>query len=213
MTTHPWLEKYPINKQSKYLILGTHPPMPYCGRLEFYYGNMSEFWRLLDEVYPNNNLYKNGCPELHSILPFLYKINMSVSDLVYKTNVDRFSTDIKMGKISKDDLNPFLKCWIEDSKVEKIFFTSFGGKNSAKQLFKKWYKKEFNKVCKITNSHENTIEMFGREIKLVDLFSPSPNARRNANSIYEYKEYLKSNPNGEFDEFRISYYKEKLPSL
>jgi G:T/U-mismatch repair DNA glycosylase len=213
MATHPWLEKYPIKKESKYLILGTHPPMPYCGKLEFYYGNMSEFWRLLDEVYPNNNLYNNGCPELDSILSFLDKIKISVSDLVYKTNVDRFSTDNKMGKIGKDDLNPFLKCWIEDSNVITIFFTSFGGSNSAKQLFKKWYRKEFEKVCKISKSHENTIELYGREIRLIDLFSPSPTARRSANNINEFKEYLKSNPNGNFDAFRIDYYKQKLPSL
>ena len=56
---HPWLDRYPISKNAKYLILGTHPPMPYCGRLEFYYGNMSEFWRFLDKVYPKNNLYNN----------------------------------------------------------------------------------------------------------------------------------------------------------
>jgi len=31
---HPWLEKYPIKKDSKYLIIGTHPPMPYCGKFK-----------------------------------------------------------------------------------------------------------------------------------------------------------------------------------
>ena len=213
MTIHPWLEKYPIKKNNKFLILGTHPPMPYCGKLEFYYGNMNEFWRILDSVYPNNHLYNNGCPELDSILKFLDKIKMSVTDLVYITNVDRFSKDNEMGKVSPAELNPFLTLWIEDSAVTTIYFTSFGGKNSAKQLFKKWYKKEFDKVCKISKSHENTIELFGREIKLIDLFSPSPNAKRKANSINEFKKYIESNPNGNFDAFRISYYKEKLPKL
>jgi hypothetical protein len=46
MKKHPWLNKHPINKDSKYLIIGTHPPMPYCGKLDYFYGNMSEFQRL-----------------------------------------------------------------------------------------------------------------------------------------------------------------------
>jgi G:T/U-mismatch repair DNA glycosylase len=71
MNKHPWLEKYPIKKDSKYLILGTHPPMPYCGRLPFYYGNMNEFWKLLDRVYPDNDLYLNGFTELENVLKFL----------------------------------------------------------------------------------------------------------------------------------------------
>lgn len=174
---------------------------------------MNEFWRIFDSVYPNNDLYNNGCPELDSILKFLDKIKMSVTDIVYKTNVDRFSTDNEMDKVGPYDLNPFLKNWLKDSDVFTIYFTSFGGSNSAKQLFKKWYRKEFKKVCKISKSHENTIELFGREIKLIDLFSPSPTARRSANSIYEFREYIKSNPNGNFDAFRINYYKEKLPKL
>jgi hypothetical protein len=32
---HPWLKKYPIKPDSKYLILGIRLPMPYCGKLGF----------------------------------------------------------------------------------------------------------------------------------------------------------------------------------
>lgn len=60
MKNHPWLEKYPLKKGFKYLIIGTHPPMPYCGKLDFYYGNMNEFWRFLDKVYPRNKLPLQG---------------------------------------------------------------------------------------------------------------------------------------------------------
>lgn len=132
---HPWLEKYPIKKDSKYLIIGTHPPMPYCGKLEFYYGNMSEFWRFLDLVYPGYKLYENGCPEIEDIISFLEKSKLAITDIVYKTIVDKFSTDNEMGKINNDDLNPFLFNWLKESSIKTIYFTSFGGTNSAKKPF------------------------------------------------------------------------------
>lgn len=214
MNSHPWLEKYPIKKNSKYLVIGTHPPMPYCGNLEFYYGNMSEFWRFLDFVYPGHKLYKNGCPKIEDITSFLEKSKLSITDIVYKTSVAKFSTDNKMGKISSDDLNPFLFKWLKESSIETIYFTSFGGSNSAKNLFKKWYKNTFGKVCKINKLHLNILEMYGRNIKIIDLFSPSPTARRSSPRIKEYKEWLLINKtNNSYDEFRIYWYGKYLPKL
>jgi len=150
MFIHPWLNKFPIKNKSKYLIIGTHPPMPYCGQLKFYYGNSGEFWRLLDKVYPNNKLYENGCPQKKDIINFLDKRKISITDIVYKTRIAKFSIDSDMGKVEVEDLNPYLSGWVKKSKIQKIYFTSFGGKNSAKNLFKKWYKNEFGKVCRIS---------------------------------------------------------------
>jgi len=212
-TKHPWLKKYPINKDSKYLIIGTHPPMPYCGRLEYFYGNMSEFWRLLDKVYQNNNLYKNGCPKKDDILNFINVNSISITDIVYKTNEVKFSTDNGMGKLSFEHLNPFLKKWLENSSIEIIYFTSFGGTNSAKSLFKKWYKATFKKSSKINNSHFNEIEIFGRKIKLIDLFSPSPTAQRSSPRIKEYQEWKILNSPNDYDSFRINWYKTHLPKI
>lgn len=81
-TIHPWLEKHPINQDSKYLIIGTHLPMPYCGKLEYFYGKMSEFWRFLDKVYPNNNLYNNGCPKKDDIINFINTNSISITYMV-----------------------------------------------------------------------------------------------------------------------------------
>ena len=209
---HPWLEKYPIEIDSKYLILGTHPPMPYCGKLEFYYGNMSEFWRFLQEVYPNEKLYNNGCPDKLDILNFLSKYSISITDIVFHTHIDRFNTDKDMGKILNENLNPWLYEWLSKSKIETIYFTSLGGTNSAKNLFKKWYKSNFSKVCKISKGHVNTIEMFNRKIQIIDLFSPSPTARRSSPRIKEYLEWSSNYKSKvDYDDFRIDWYKKYLP--
>jgi len=212
-TIHPWLEKYPINQDSKFLIIGTHPPMPYCGRLEYFYGNMSEFWRLLDKVYPNNKLYNNGCPKEDDILNFINPNSISITDIVYETDTVKFSTDNSMGKLSLEHLNPFLIKWLENSSIEVIYFTSFGGANSAKSLFKKWFKATFKKSSKISNNHFNEIEMFGREIKLIDLFSPSPSANRSSPRIKEYQEWKINNSPNDYDSFRIQWYKKYLPII
>nr|AOE13588.1 hypothetical protein [uncultured bacterium] len=213
MKKHPWLNKYPINKDSKYLIIGTHPPMPYCGKLDYFYGNMSEFWRLLDRVFPNNNLYNRGCPNKEDILNFIHANSISITDLVYQTSPIKFSTDTGMGKLSFDDLNPYLKEWLENSKVEVIYFTSFGGRNSAKNLFKKWFRGCFHKPSRITNEHLNEIELFDRKIKLIDLFSPSPTAYRSSSRIKEYQEWKINNSPDDYDSFRIHWYKTYLPKI
>ena len=54
--------------------------MPYCGKLEFYYGNMSEFWRFLDLVYPGHKLYEKGCPKIEDIISFLEKSKLDITD-------------------------------------------------------------------------------------------------------------------------------------
>jgi hypothetical protein len=211
---HPWLSDYPIKPESQYLILGTHPPMPYNGKLKFYYGNMSEFWRFLDLVYPGHNLYLDGFPKTEDIISFLDKIKTSITDIIYKTNLEQFSTDGAIGKINPKELNPFLSKWLKESKVETIYFTSFGGTNSAKNLFKRWYKKEFEKPSKISKEHVNYVQIFNRKVKLVDLFSPSPTARRSSPRIKEFKEWrLGKEVDNDFDHFRVDWYKQYLPKL
>lgn len=217
MTMHPWLDKYPISNESKYLIIGTHPPMPYCGTLPFYYGNMNEFWRFLDKVYPSNNLYNpSGCARLEDIIFFLAKAKIAITDIVEETDGQPFSTDEVM---IWTKLNSKLIELLKESQVETIYFTSSAGKNSALSLFKKWLKEnkfELGKKINIPSpikwrSEGFLIEVFEKKIKLEQLFSPSPSARRSKNKIREYNDWLLANPSGNFDDFRVDWYKQKLP--
>lgn len=218
MIRHPWLKKYTVSKNVKHLIIGTHPPMPYCGKLDFYYGNMSEFWRFLDSVYPKNNLYSTEeCPKLKNIQDFLAKTGIAITDMVEQTDGTPFSTDNKM---IWTKLNTGLKDILIDSQIETIYFTSFGGKNSALNLFKKWLKAEINTFGKI-NLPDNklwrktgySINLSSKLIEMQLLFSPSPMARIGANRIKEFQNWLKRNQGKSYDDFRIYWYKEKLPKM
>jgi hypothetical protein len=216
-TKHPWLEKYPIKKDTKYLIIGTHPPMPYCGKLQYYYGNMGEFWRFLDKVYPGKNLYNNGCPDLKDIQKILDCLKIDITDMVEETEGTPFSTDDDM-KWTK--LNTTLKDTLIKGSIERIYFTSFGGKNSALNTFKKWLKNKENgfKNLRIPDSKEwrnkgMTIQLTSKKLQLEVLFSPSPTARRSASRIAEYKSWKKNNAAGLFDEFRVDWYKNRLPKV
>jgi G:T/U-mismatch repair DNA glycosylase len=212
---HPWLKKYPILPENKYLIIGTHPPMPYCGRISFYYGNMNEFWRFLDAVYPGKELYNAGCPEVEKIIRFLDFKNISITDMVESTNGDPFSTDEEMKVVS---LNNSLFEQLMNGNIETIYFTSAGGRNSALSLFRKWSKHNKLKELKIPDhkiwrDKGLNVKLFGRKIKLEVLFSPSPSARRSSNKIVEFQKFKSNNPSSSFDDFRIDWYKRKLPPL
>lgn len=211
---HPWINKFPINKETKYLILGTHPPMPYSGRLEYYYGNMGEFWRFLDKVYPGNKLYNNAFPKLSDITNFLEKHKIAITDLVEETDGTPFSTDDNM-KWTK--LNSRLMDLLESGSIEVIYFTSFGGNNSSLNLFKKLLKINCKNIVipnsKIWRDAGLDVCIDNKKIKLEVLFSPSPTARRSASRVAEFIDWKKSNPLGSFDDFRIHWYRSKLPKL
>lgn len=215
MISHPWLNKFPIPSDTKYLILGTHPPMPYKGNFNFYYGNSKEFWRFLSIVYSNNSFYKEGILSLDNILAFLYQNKIWISDIVEETNGTPFSIDDDMKWTM---LNNTLKDVLIEGSVEIIYFTSFGGKNSALNLFKRLLKMNGYKNIKIpyVSTWRNKgliIQLNGKKIKLEVLFSPSPTARRSANRVNEFQDWIIQNPNSNFDEFRVNWYKFKLPKL
>lgn len=50
-TTHKFIDKYPIDPESKHLIIGTiHAPKTEI--LEFYYGSSISIWKLFHDAFP-----------------------------------------------------------------------------------------------------------------------------------------------------------------
>jgi hypothetical protein len=220
---HPWLKDYPILPEHKHLIIGTHPPMPYSGCMPFYYGNMNVFWRLLEETYNEKIFFNsNGTPDLDKILSWLESKNLTITDMVHYTLKDnKFSTDQEM-IIEKgtNQLNESLSAWLENSNIETIFFTSFSEGKSAYALFKKWYKSNFGKSLKsgkqiIDSGNDFSIEINGRIVRLIMLYSPSPAARRGIPRSQPYINWLEQNQNvkNSIDLFRIDWYRTFLMKI
>jgi G:T/U-mismatch repair DNA glycosylase len=214
---HPWLKGYPILPEHKYLIIGTHPPMPYSGCMPFYYGNMNEFWRLLEEAYNEELFFNyNGTPALGKILTWLESKKLAITDMVnYTLKDNKFSTDQKMiFENYSCQLNQHLKNWLEEGNIETIFFTSFSEGKSAYGLFKKWVKMNFSIRMKsgkeiIDNGNEEYIVINGKRIRTVMLYSPSPAARRGIPRSQPYIQWLEKNKNLEnpIDLFRVDWYR------
>ncbi len=216
---HPWLEAYPVNPSDKGVIIGTHPPMPYRGCLQFYYGNMYEFWRFLEQVYPNDSFFdKDQKPDLQKILKWLRKYELRITDMLFLTHKNNhFSVDSDIIiDDKKKQLNPFLNDWLKKSKVDTLYFTSFSNGKSAFGLFKNWYKIHYKKTLPngldiLKNGNAYTIELFNRKVKLVMLYSPSPAARRGIPRSKPYQDWLMKTPKGNIDLFRVWWYKKYLP--
>lgn len=217
---HPWLEKYPIQNNSTKLIIGTHPPMPYRGCMQFYYGNSYEFWRFMELTYQNFRFFDNEMrPKLDLILNWLDSNNFTITDMIQHTYVkNKFSVD---SDITIDDyklqLNQLLYDWLKNSKVNKIYFTSFSEGKSAYDLFRKWVKIHFNKRLPkgrdiINQNNNHKLKIFDREVELIMLYSPSPAARRGIPRSQPYIKWRIENPTIEnpIDEFRLNWYRKYL---
>ena len=216
---HPWLKEYPIHPSDKGVIIGTHPPMPYRGCLKFYYGNMYEFWRFLEQTYLNDSFFDSEQkPDLKKILKWLEKYQLGITDMLFLTHKNNeFSVDNDMIiDDKKKQLNPYLYDWLNQSKVDTLYFTSFSNGKSAFGLFKSWYKIHFKKTLPngldiLKDGNSFTIELFKKKVNLVMLYSPSPAARRGIPRSKPYQDWLMKNPNGSIDQFRVWWYKKYLP--
>ncbi|MDR3049012.1 MAG: hypothetical protein LBV16_04145 [Elusimicrobiota bacterium] len=203
-TTHQFLDKYPINNDSKKLILGTiHPHNVESFEIPFFYGNVSSLWKIFSEAFPAE---LNKPLTLRKILQFLTDREISVSDTIRscyrKTPNSAADKDLEPIEFNKQLINA-----IRDSKITKIFFTSGFGKNNAFKLFYKDILKQ-KITIDIRNNREVILDemFFGRPIKLIVLYSPSKAATR---GIVKSKAYKKSGFNSVHN-FLVDYYRKKF---
>jgi G:T/U-mismatch repair DNA glycosylase len=119
---HPWLKDYPVLPEHKHLIIGTHPPMPYTGCMAFYYGNMNEFWRLLETAYKQSLFFDlQGRPDLQRILKWLDDKHVAITDMVnYTISGNRFNTDSDM-KVLFQSIKSLLTKLVGEQQYRKHF--------------------------------------------------------------------------------------------
>jgi G:T/U-mismatch repair DNA glycosylase len=208
-TKHQYLEKYPISIDSERLIVGTiHPHKHEEFDIDFFYGNKKSIWTILSEAFPDNF---DKPLTLKSILKYLKLNKISVSDTIIEC--DRINESANDKDLTAIKYNRKILDEIKESKIAEILFTSGFGKNNAFKLF---YVDILEKKItqEIIQNREVILgkEIFGREIKLTILYSPSGSANI---GLSKSKLYLAKK--GEYEEsktpvqdFKIDYYRDKF---
>lgn len=208
-TTHQYLDKYPIAKDSEKLIVGTiHPHDHDNFTIPFFYGNVTSLWRILSEAFPND--LKQPLT-LESILKFLKTKKISVSDTIRKCN------RINLTALDKDlipiELNNQIIEDIKQSKISEILFTSGFGKNNAFKLF---YVDILNQKITADIKEKRGIildkKYFGRPIKLTVLYSPSgsSNVPLSTSKIYLDNKHKYSKSSRPVYDFKVDYYRDNF---
>ena len=205
-TKHQYLDKYPILRESKKLIVGTiHPHDHENFHLPFFYGNMLSIWTILSDAFPDELTQPLT---LDKILTFLKSKDISVSDTI--TICDRTTPTALDEDLVPVELNKRLKEDIKNSEIVEILFTSGFGKNNAFKLF-------YEDILRLTvtkNIKENREiildkEIFGRPMKLIVLYSPSgaSNVGISKSKLFLMNKEKYNNSKRPVYDFKVDYYR------
>lgn len=207
ITTHQYLDKYPISKESEKLIVGTiHPHNHENFDLPFFYGNVISLWTILSEAFPDE---LQQPLTLDGILRFIKRKKISLSDTIKKC--DRINPTALDKDLIPIDLNHQIKKDIKNSKIIEILFTSGFGKNNAFKLF--YVDLLGLKITPEIKTKREVIldkSIFGREIKLIVLYSPSgsSNIGISKSKIYLLNKHKYAKSKRPVYDFKINYYRE-----
>lgn len=209
ITSHQYLDKYPISKESEKLIVGTiHPHDHEKFKIPFFYGNVSSLWNILSEAFPEE--LKRPLT-LDGILIFLKNRKISVSDTIRKCK--RRNPTTLDSDLLPLELNNQIIADIKNSRISEVLFTSSFGKNNAFRLF---YTGILGlKISPEIKDKREVIlnkEVFGREVKLSILYSPSgaSNIALSKTKAYlEQKTKYASSKRPVYD-FKVDYYRKKF---
>jgi len=206
-TTHQYLDKYPISKGSKKLIVGTiHPHEHERFLIPFFYGSVLSLWTIFSDAFPQE---LQRPITLDGILQFLKNKKISLCDTIRvaeRKNPTPLDNDLIPIELNKQMIDS-----IRNSDITEIFFTSGFGKNGAFKLF-------YHDILglKITSDIKQKREVildqsiFGRPVKLTALYSPSGSSNI---GLSKTKQYLENKSKYEDSsrpvyDFKVDYYRE-----
>lgn len=208
-TDHQFIDVYPIRKTDKRLIIGTiHPHLHENFLIPFFYGNVSSIWSKLARAFPERNF-----ATLKSIIETLDHYKTSVTDMIRQCDRDNenitqdsllYSIVLNTEQIA-DALN--------ESQIDTIYFTSRFGRNNTAKLFINAFNIDYLETFDETLSEFTIpVNLFGRQIRSIVLYSPSGNAKVGISKSFPYKnqfEYYRR-----YDkpvaQFLIDFYREKF---
>ena len=209
ITTHQYLDKYPISTESEKLIVGTiHPHDHSKFIIPFFYGNVTSLWTILSEAFPDD---LNQPLTLEGILKFLKTKKISVSDTIRKC--DRKNPTALDKDLIPIDLNEQIIEDIKKSKISEILFTSGFGKNNAFKLFYVDILKE--KITIEIKEKRGLIfdkKHFGRPIKLTVLYSPAgtANVGLSKSKLYLDNKHKFATSHRPVYDFKVKYYRDNF---
>jgi hypothetical protein len=158
---HPFIEKYPLTKPVKYLVIGTIPPasknLPERkGKtsreflIDFYYGNVKSFWRILNTLYPETMF-----DSIDDILNWKDDYCIGFTDTVKRcTRKDPWSFKDSDLEIEIDDYHHELKTYIINNKdfLHRIIVTSSEGLNNTLSNLKVIMDSQYDEIEDKTSS-------------------------------------------------------------
>jgi hypothetical protein len=149
---HPFVKKYPLQAQCKYLVLGTFPPAQKLDNkkdrqfnVDYFYGNVASFWKIIQEIYP-----KNKFTDTKSIRKWQEEYSIGISDTILSCKRKKQdSTNDSDLILEWTDYNHELKTYILENEkfLEKIIFTSGYNCNNALFNFKIIMGDDFVKIA------------------------------------------------------------------
>jgi len=202
---HKYIDKYPIKRTDKYLILGTIHPYG-NSELDFFYGNAKTFWGIL------SNATKLNFNTLYNILEIFNQNKIAISDMILECEREDETvtkdSDLYNLKLNKDIINKIIH-----SEIETIFFTSAFGKNNAAKLFFDLFELNIQVPKNWKETYEFYIAIKNKKIKCIILLSPSgaSNIGISKSKIYQSKkdEYVKVYEKP-VKQFKIDFYQSKF---
>jgi G:T/U-mismatch repair DNA glycosylase len=207
ITTHQYLDHYPIDPASEKLIVGTiHPHNHADFQVPFFYGNKNSLWNILHYAFPLELLDPH---RLGDILDFLRGRKIAISDMIWKCR--RKSNSALDRDLIPLRLNEELSDQIRHSNIREVLFTSGFGKNNAFKLFYVDLLKR-RLTAQIRSNRETTLEkeLFGHPIRLRALYSPSGAANIGLvkSSLYLAKRAKYEGHDTPVQAFKIDYYRD-----
>lgn len=205
VTDHQFILSNPIKKSDKVLILGTiHPHDVGSFKLPFFYGNRNSIWNIFRDVFPEELPREFSVEDIKNLLS---NRNIAISDTILQC--ERVSDSALDKDLRPIKLNMGLIEEVKKSIITKIYCTSGFGKNNAFRLF---YEEilglKLSKEIKQNKLATLPVELFGREI-IVSLL-PSPSGAANialSNTIgYKASPFFNSQSSRPVYDYKVSLY-------
>jgi G:T/U-mismatch repair DNA glycosylase len=207
ITTHKYLDNYPIDPASEKLIVGTiHPHDHAAFQVPFFYGNKSSLWTILHKAFPSE------LPDPHrlaDILAFLDRRKIAISDMIWECR--RKSHSALDQDLIPIRLNEELPDQIRYSNIREVLFTSGFGKNNAFKLFyvdllKRRLTKQIRRDREVTLENE----LLGHPVRLRVIYSPSGAANTGLvkSALYLANRAQYEGHKTPVQAFKIDYYRE-----